>query len=315
MSQDTIRFICSSCQYRARIPARYAGKTIACPKCSTAQEVVADTGPSAGGTELLRGSQSQVTDRFVFTCSECGHRARMANKYRGLSIKCPSCSAKVKAEPAPESSSIAGAEQGEGSDQPYSQVATAQLASKDIEQANERLRQQEASAKPMDSGVLAKRSDTQAAIDVLAKDEGTDRIQRSSQVNQALPSNVVGAGGDESTTSPQLPSLPAFEETGTNIIISDEDSNEPARKLESQEDITNSGMLALPASVLEEITAKQQALPDSSASSDNQKTAPNAPALELSPLAEPPQPAPLADSLEPVSSPEPVNSLEPVKQP
>jgi hypothetical protein len=36
---DKIIFICPACQFRARIPAQYAGQTIRCPKCNSAQKV------------------------------------------------------------------------------------------------------------------------------------------------------------------------------------------------------------------------------------------------------------------------------------
>lgn len=55
--RDKFRFVCPACSYRARIPSKYAGKTIKCPGCGTAQTaVVGDESASSvtGDTVMVR---------------------------------------------------------------------------------------------------------------------------------------------------------------------------------------------------------------------------------------------------------------------
>ena len=105
MSDATIKFHCQHCHYRARVSAKYLGKTIECPKCRCAQKVVDDTSKPTGSTTAVSNPQT-VKKTFVFTCSECSFRARIPENYRGKRIKCPSCKARVAAEPAAETRSL-----------------------------------------------------------------------------------------------------------------------------------------------------------------------------------------------------------------
>jgi hypothetical protein len=124
---STILFTCTSCAYRARMSASYAGKSILCPKCNSTQIAPAvgavasspSTGqtafiskvatatpargtpalanmPSDGGLavpERSKGSSPaiEISDKILFTCASCGMRARIPAKYAGATIKCPKC--------------------------------------------------------------------------------------------------------------------------------------------------------------------------------------------------------------------------------
>lgn len=102
---ETIRFICSGCGYRARIPSNYNGKVILCPKCQQMQIVSADAGEATGDTvrvsrlETANGpsaSQVSVPDaegRIRFTCVQCAYQAKLASTYAGKAIACPKCQA------------------------------------------------------------------------------------------------------------------------------------------------------------------------------------------------------------------------------
>lgn len=102
---ETIRFICSGCGYRARIPSNYNGKVILCPKCQQMQIVSPDAGEATGDTvrvsklETAHGpaaGQVSVPDaegRIRFTCVQCAYQAKLASTYAGKAIACPKCQA------------------------------------------------------------------------------------------------------------------------------------------------------------------------------------------------------------------------------
>lgn len=102
---DTIRFICSGCGYRARIPSTYNGKVILCPKCQQMQIASPDGGEATGDTvrvsrlETAKGptaGQVSVPDaegRIRFTCVGCSYQAKLASTYAGKAIACPKCQA------------------------------------------------------------------------------------------------------------------------------------------------------------------------------------------------------------------------------
>jgi hypothetical protein len=101
---DTIRFICTGCGYRARIPANYNGKVILCPKCQQMQIATADGGAATGDTvrvsklETAKGPTNQVSvpdaeGRIRFTCVGCAYQAKLAATYAGKAIACPKCQA------------------------------------------------------------------------------------------------------------------------------------------------------------------------------------------------------------------------------
>ena len=100
---DTMRFICSGCGYRARIPSNYNGKVILCPKCQQMQIASPDGGDATGDTvrvsklETATGptaGQVSVPDaegKIRFTCTGCAYQARLASSYAGKAIACPKC--------------------------------------------------------------------------------------------------------------------------------------------------------------------------------------------------------------------------------
>ena len=100
---DTMRFICSGCGYRARIPSNYHGKVILCPKCQQMQIASPDGGDATGDTvrvsrlETATGptaGQVSVPDaegKIRFTCTGCAYQARLASSYAGKAIACPKC--------------------------------------------------------------------------------------------------------------------------------------------------------------------------------------------------------------------------------
>ena len=116
---DKILFTCSACEYRARIPAHYAGRSIHCPGCKTIQAVSAieepgvpraapvaklDT-PTGGHAVLTTGSTSATpgASKIVFACNACSYKGRLAAEYDGKTIRCPGCQTAqaVKGTPAP----------------------------------------------------------------------------------------------------------------------------------------------------------------------------------------------------------------------
>ena len=112
---DKILFTCSACQYRARIPTHYSGRSIHCPGCKTIQAVAAieepgvprsapvaklDT-PTGGHAVLTTGTPG--ANKIVFACSACSYKGRLAAAYDGKTIRCPGCQTAqvVKGTPAP----------------------------------------------------------------------------------------------------------------------------------------------------------------------------------------------------------------------
>lgn len=66
---------CTGCQRPFAVPARYAGRRVACPKCHTAVDV-----PT--------GARSMV----AVECTACRHKFAVPEDYRGRQIRCPNCS-------------------------------------------------------------------------------------------------------------------------------------------------------------------------------------------------------------------------------
>lgn len=116
---DKLLFTCNACQYRARIPGHYAGRSIHCPGCKTIQPVAAIEEPGAPraapvarldtpalGQEVLSTGSSAPTPgsgKIVFACSACSYKGRLAAAYDGKTIRCPGCQTAqiVKGTPAP----------------------------------------------------------------------------------------------------------------------------------------------------------------------------------------------------------------------
>jgi ribosomal protein S27E len=97
---DKILFVCASCQYRARIPAQYAGMAVKCPSCDAAQ--IANADPSSGSTgntvqlSKLPPPGHKTTIRpgnVLFICSMCNFEAQLAKHYVSKAIRCPGCHA------------------------------------------------------------------------------------------------------------------------------------------------------------------------------------------------------------------------------
>ena len=117
---DTVRFICSSCGYRARIPAGFSGKVILCPGCQKMQIASPDDGAATGGTVSVskvttasEGSTGQVSvvdaqGKIRFTCAKCGFQAKLASSYAGKAISCPKCQAPQLIPPVGEAHLAAG---------------------------------------------------------------------------------------------------------------------------------------------------------------------------------------------------------------
>ena len=230
-----------------------------------------------GGAGIVARSQSQVTDGFNPPVLS-GHRARMANKYVVYQLmRVALLSSQNQLQ-----NRVYAVRAGEA------QIAIftgcyCTAGFKDIEQANERLRQQEASAKPMDS-VLAKRSDTQAAIDVLAKTKRTAfNVQPSEPSATKQCSQAQGRKHDSPARACQPSKRPAPTSSSAMKIVMSQHASWRA------EDVTNGGMLALPALVLEGTANSKRyliALLQVTIKNSAERTCP-----ELGPLAEPPQPA------------------------
>lgn len=72
---EAIRFTCEACGHGGRVPAKFAGQRIKCPKCGAAVAV-----PAAD------------EKRIRMTCTACGFRARLPERYLGLTVRCPNCS-------------------------------------------------------------------------------------------------------------------------------------------------------------------------------------------------------------------------------
>ncbi len=97
---EKILFVCGSCQYRARIPAQYAGMAVRCPSCDAAQ--IANTDDAAGTTgntvQLSKiptaGHKTVIRPgNILFICSQCNFEAQLAKHYVGKAIRCPGCHA------------------------------------------------------------------------------------------------------------------------------------------------------------------------------------------------------------------------------
>jgi ribosomal protein S27E len=102
MSGDTekILFVCGSCQYRARIPAQYAGMAVRCPSCDAAQIANIDgaTGSTGKTVQLSKiptaGHKTTIRPgNVLFICSQCNFEAQLAKHYVGKAIRCPGCHA------------------------------------------------------------------------------------------------------------------------------------------------------------------------------------------------------------------------------
>lgn len=108
---EKILFVCGSCQYRARIPAQYAGMAVRCPSCDVAQIANADTaGGTTGNTVQLSklptpGHKTTIRPgNVLFICSQCNFEAQLAKHYVGKAIRCPGCHAPqvVAGDPPPK---------------------------------------------------------------------------------------------------------------------------------------------------------------------------------------------------------------------
>jgi len=106
---EKIRFECTSCGYRAKIPSKYAGKPIHCPQCKEIQNVKAETDMEAatGRTvTLARISPAKVREPKLamtnvgiqFECTVCGYASKISPSCAGDAIYCPSCRSPQKVE-------------------------------------------------------------------------------------------------------------------------------------------------------------------------------------------------------------------------
>lgn len=100
-------FTCNACGYRARIPERYSGKEVHCPRCQVVQ--VAQTGVGGNmsgqtltfqnlkaayvGEQTAMKSVEKPDDTVRFHCVACNYAASLAGKHAGTSIRCPGCGA------------------------------------------------------------------------------------------------------------------------------------------------------------------------------------------------------------------------------
>lgn len=104
---DKILFTCTSCEYKARIPAHYSGRSIHCPKCKTIQEVgnlaVAGAESSSGLPAVTLDAPNPGEGKIVFTCPDCSYKGRLSAEYDGKTIRCPGCQKpqQVQGEPVP----------------------------------------------------------------------------------------------------------------------------------------------------------------------------------------------------------------------
>lgn len=107
---EKILFVCASCQYRARIPAQYAGMAVRCPSCDVAQIANADASGTTGNTVQLSklptlGHKTTIRPgNILFICSQCNFEAQLAKHYVGKAIRCPGCHAPqvVAGDPPPK---------------------------------------------------------------------------------------------------------------------------------------------------------------------------------------------------------------------
>lgn len=108
---EKILFVCAACQYRARIPAQYAGMAVRCPSCDAAQIATPDaSGGTTGNTVQLSklptpGHKTTIRPgNILFICSQCNFEAQLAKHYVGKAIRCPGCHAPqvVAGDPPPK---------------------------------------------------------------------------------------------------------------------------------------------------------------------------------------------------------------------
>ncbi|HYE05116.1 MAG TPA: hypothetical protein VEL07_06270 [Planctomycetota bacterium] len=118
-------FTCNACGYRARIPERYSGKEVHCPRCQVVQVAQTGIGGNMTGQTLTFqnlkaayvGEQSAMKsvekpdDTVRFTCGSCQYSASLAGKHAGTSIRCPGCGAS-QAVPARADGGIAAGDTG-----------------------------------------------------------------------------------------------------------------------------------------------------------------------------------------------------------
>jgi hypothetical protein len=105
-----ILFICSSCNYRARIPQQYVGVAVRCPSCNVSQIATAHDQPSTGQTvSISRMETAPATesgthggDAIDFVCSACGFATQFSAGFAGKVIRCPGCQAEQMVGTAPE---------------------------------------------------------------------------------------------------------------------------------------------------------------------------------------------------------------------
>lgn len=106
---EKIRFACSSCGYRARIPSKYQGKPIHCPQCKQVQVAKPETDleEATGQTvsisivhaAAVKEPRLAMTNVGVqFRCAVCGYESRISPSCAGDAIYCPSCRAPQKVE-------------------------------------------------------------------------------------------------------------------------------------------------------------------------------------------------------------------------
>ncbi len=100
-------FTCNACGYRARIPERYSGKEVHCPRCQVVQVAQIGIGGNMTGQTLTFqnlkaayvGEQTAMKsvekpdDTVRFHCEACQYSASLAAKHAGSSIRCPGCGA------------------------------------------------------------------------------------------------------------------------------------------------------------------------------------------------------------------------------
>ena len=102
-ADNKFRFECRTCNYRARMPVKYMGMAIKCPKCGDAQMASPHDGEGHSGQTVAVGKvEKAIADKFLFQCEECGYRARLPTKYEDQHIQCPGCKATILAVRAPD---------------------------------------------------------------------------------------------------------------------------------------------------------------------------------------------------------------------
>ncbi|MBA3700505.1 MAG: hypothetical protein H0W78_16790 [Planctomycetes bacterium] len=235
---ESMRFICSGCGYRARIPSSYTGKVILCPGCQQTQIAAADGGEATGDTVRIskiatapstgRFSVPDADGRLRFTCSGCGYSAKLAVTYAGKAISCPQCKSAQVIPP------LQGPEGGAGKAQPSParEPATAPAADDGLTFDDE-------PAKPAAAAPAAPRKPAAAAVSdddgLTFGDEPTERATPGGDNDATKPTAVAsakapvkpstkpGSGGvvRRGSRSPLPPPEPEVDE--------DEQDDEPAK--------------------------------------------------------------------------------------